>query len=154
MVGLSKEDASHIEVVVPLASRSGFAHLWRDNDSQDLHSNGPSIIDRSVVGFIGKVDAISIVQANNFGTAGLGELNVIVRSVDKLKFFWQEDRGDHPWHGPYPLPGTGLREPLDTSVNATTNHIVPPANNASSPSTTSTTLQPTITASPAIINNQ
>jgi hypothetical protein len=37
MVGLSKEDASHIEVVVPLANRSGFAYLWRDNDIAKIY---------------------------------------------------------------------------------------------------------------------
>jgi hypothetical protein len=71
--------------------------------------NGPTIIDKTVEGnSVGKVDAISMVQANNFGTPGLGDLNIIVRSGDTLKLFWQEDRGNHTWHRPYAVPGTGF----------------------------------------------
>jgi hypothetical protein len=106
--------------VVPLANGSGFAQLVRDNDNASLPWNGPYRIDKAILdlstgvtgtiaqGTVGKVDAISMVQANNFGTPGLGDLNVIVRSGDKLKLFWQEDRGDHRWHGPILLPGTGF----------------------------------------------
>ena len=110
----------NFEVVVPEADGNGFAQFWRDNDSRDLYWNGPSRIDKATLnlgtgatgeiaqGTVGKVDAISMVQADNFGTHGLGDFNVIVRSGDKLKLFWQEDRGDFPWHGPYPLPGSGF----------------------------------------------
>jgi hypothetical protein len=106
--------------IVPQADGNGFAQLWRDNDNASLPWNGPTRIDKATLEFstgavgeiaqsaVGKVDAISMVQANNFGTPGLGDLNVIVRSGDKLKLFWQEDRGDYQWHGPYPLPGTGF----------------------------------------------
>jgi hypothetical protein len=37
ILGLSKEDASHIEAVVSLANISGFAHLWRDNDIAKIY---------------------------------------------------------------------------------------------------------------------
>jgi hypothetical protein len=53
------------------------------------------IIDNSAKGnLIGKIDSISLVQANNFGTPGLGDLNAILRTGDALKLFWQEDRGE------------------------------------------------------------
>jgi hypothetical protein len=102
-------EKGNFEVLVPLSNGSGFAGFWRDNDSPDLHWNGPFRIDRTAEGnSVGIVDAISLIQANNFGTGGLGDLNVIVRTGDTLNLFWREDSGDRPWHGPYPLPGASV----------------------------------------------
>jgi hypothetical protein len=81
---------------------------YRENDIEGIPWRGQFRIDTIDGAPVGKVDSISVVQANNFGTPGLGDLNAIVRSGDNLKLYWQEDRGNHTWHGPVPLPGSGF----------------------------------------------
>jgi hypothetical protein len=77
-----------------LANGSGFAQYFRENDVEGFPWRGPYVIDTIDGKPAGKIDSISLVQANNFGTPGLGDLKAIVRTGDALKLFWQEDRGE------------------------------------------------------------
>lgn len=104
LIQSSYGEKGNFEVVAPLANGNGFANLWRDND-KDLTWN-QRIIDTVDGQPVGKIDSISLVQANNFGTPGLGDFNAIARIGDQLQLFWMSDITKE-WHRGELLPGSG-----------------------------------------------
>jgi len=83
----------NFEVVVPLAA-GGFAHLWRDNDDQELRWHGPFTFGMNV----GHVESVSLIQSN-FGMPG--HLEIAALAEGQLLSFWRDSGPDFRWNGPF-----------------------------------------------------
>jgi hypothetical protein len=78
----------NLELVAPLQT-GGIAHLWCNNDSEDFEWTGPTAI-------FGTEDvlATSLLQSN-FGSCGLGNLEVAAWDGRNIRLYWRHD--DTPW---------------------------------------------------------
>jgi len=87
----------NFELIVPRAD-SGFDHYFRNNDDPAL----PWIKALSVGVGQGHINAISFIQSN-FGNPG--NLEVIARSDDRLRFFFRtgSESSNFTWNGPFPI---------------------------------------------------
>ena len=82
----------NFELVVPVGE-GGLAHLWRDNDDQELRWNGPSTFGMKC----GHVESVSLIQSN-FGMPG--HLEIAAISDGQLLTFWRDSGPDFRWNGP------------------------------------------------------
>jgi hypothetical protein len=84
--------AGNFEVVFPLTS-GGLAHIGRHNDDPLLGWSLPTVFGG------GLVSSVALIQSN-FGTPGLGSLEVAARVGDQVVHYWREDTPPFAWHGP------------------------------------------------------
>ena len=83
------------ELVTPL-SIGGMAHLFRINqDERTLQWSAPFPFGADA----GQVDAVALIQSN-FGTPGLGNLDVAARSGDRVLLYWLPDQPPFQWSSP------------------------------------------------------
>lgn len=88
----------NFEMVAPLAA-GGLAHFWRDNDTTFRWQQS------TVFGQGRQFDAVTLLQSNFSAGGGIGNLEVIARTGNRLVFFWRDDTAPFPWHGPLELTG-------------------------------------------------
>ena len=74
----------NFEAVFP-GRQSGLLHFWRDNDAPNFPWSTVAVIDP------GTFDEACLIQSN-FGTPGLGNLEVIARQGANLVHFWRDDQ--------------------------------------------------------------
>ncbi len=92
----------NFEVVVPRAG-GGLTHFWRDNDDPNLkwHRGGDFATNS------GLFSVVSLIQAN-FGTAGLGDLQLVTQQNNCLFFASRSDQPGATWQGPFPVTVSGV----------------------------------------------
>ena len=90
----------NFELLSPLAT-GGLAAYFRDNDAPGHPWGGPTIFGTE----LGKVDAVTMIQSN-FGSPG--NLEVIARVGDRLRFFFRDSGPEFKWSGPFPLIADGV----------------------------------------------
>jgi hypothetical protein len=87
--------AGNYELVVP-RSAGGLAHYWYNNNPGEEKWNGPNnFADKQLVHF----DAVSLIQSN-LGQSGLGDLEVVVRSGNRIAHLWRKDALPFAWSDP------------------------------------------------------
>jgi hypothetical protein len=92
----------NFEMVAPLEDGQ-LAHFWRNNDAPGLPWNGPFPF-----GSPDTYDVITCLQGTFSSTGnGLGNLEVVARTGNRLDFYWREDALPWTWHGPFTIE-TGL----------------------------------------------
>jgi hypothetical protein len=84
----------NLEVVTPLRT-AGIARLWRNNDHSALPWVGPTVFGTD----LGQIDAVALIQSN-FGTPGIGNLEIAARIGNRTAHFWREDQDPPRWVGP------------------------------------------------------
>ncbi len=82
----------NFELVFP-SQLGGMVSCWRNNDAPGLPWSGLTAFGSGLVG------GVSLIQSN-FGTPGLGHLEVAARLGDQLALFWREDEWPYDWTGP------------------------------------------------------
>jgi hypothetical protein len=90
----------NFELLCPLAT-GGLAAYFRDNDAPGVPWQGPTIFGTD----LGQVDAVTMIQSN-FGSPG--NLEVIARVGDRLKFLFRDSGPEFKWSGPFPLIVEGV----------------------------------------------
>jgi hypothetical protein len=85
----------NLEAVIP-GRVSGLAYVWRDNDNPALPWSAPNFFDA------GTYAGTALIQSN-FGTPGVGNLEVVALTGGQLVHFWREDQAPFTWHGPTPI---------------------------------------------------
>lgn len=80
----------NFDVVVP-RSEGGFSYYWRDNDDPELSWNGPADFAKDA----GIFNALTMIQSNFED-----HLEMVVRYLDQLFFFWRGPDPESQWHGP------------------------------------------------------
>jgi chitosanase len=87
--------AGNYELVTPLTT-GGIAHLARINeDPNNLQWGPPSVFATDA----GQVEAVSLIESN-FGTAGLGNLEVCARAGNRTLHYWRQDQPPFEWSSP------------------------------------------------------
>ena len=94
MIQGNRRSGGHFELVVADLANERLAHSRRNIDDPELSWGGPRFFGT------GKVHAVSLIQSN-FGTPGLGNLELIARESNRLAHYWCEDRLPFAWHGPF-----------------------------------------------------
>ena len=86
----------NLELVTPLQA-GGVAHFWCNNDSEDFEWTGPTAM-------FGTEDvlATSLLQSN-FGSCGLGNLEVAVWDGRDVRLYWRRDVEPSAWRCSYVL---------------------------------------------------
>jgi len=77
---------------------SGLAHVWRDNDNPALPWSAPQFF------ATGTFSSSSLIQSN-FGTPGIGNLEVVAKTGNNLVHFWRNDQTPLTWSGPTSIAG-------------------------------------------------
>ena len=85
----------NFELLVPLAS-GGLAAYFRENNTPGLPWETSAIFGQSA----GRIDAVSMIQSN-FGDPG--NLGVVARVGDTLRFFWRDSGPQFIWSPPFDL---------------------------------------------------
>jgi len=85
----TRGNKGHFEVLTPLTA-GGMKHLWRDNDSSDLHWHQSDNFGN------GSIDAATIIQSN-FGPSGSGNLEAVARTGNCVDHYWRPAAASGMW---------------------------------------------------------
>ncbi|MEW8986307.1 MAG: hypothetical protein AB2401_04755, partial [Bacillus sp. (in: firmicutes)] len=113
-------NVGNYELVVPRPG-GGLAHYWRNNDAgQNMTWNGPLNFAEQ----LGQVDEVSLIQSN-YGTTGLGNLEVVARIGNRLAHIWRTDVAPYTWSDPFYFEAPQSRvvvmvQPYPTPLSYTT----------------------------------
>jgi hypothetical protein len=88
----------NFELVVP-SQTGGLLHFWRNNDAAGLPWSTPTPFGEG----LGPVDAVTMIQSN-YGSPG--NLEVVCRAGNVMRWFWRDSGPTFYWNGPFPLQST------------------------------------------------
>jgi hypothetical protein len=88
----------NFELVVP-SQTGGLLHFWRNNDAPGLPWSIPTPFGEG----LGAVDAVTMMQSD-YGNPG--NLELVCRVGNAMRWFWRDSGPAFFWNGPFPLQST------------------------------------------------